>query len=372
MMVATLEKRSNRLWFSLDSHGSTWKASTFLPRERLAVQQWALLQLLEVVYREKLEPAPLVMALSKEHRGSYRQRLFQLANLLAKQTPLVEALEQTPDALPEDTVLALRLASQSGTLPATFAMLSEVQSEAARHRGYDWTGMKGYWLVVAFIMFQMLMLMSIFIVPTFRKLAQESGLRVVGWFGSVVDALIPVAFLLFVCLCILVLLGWASSFRRWMGRRFLPHAGRGSKEAELGPEFGGLLRMLSVNLACGRPVSGALSTLAKYHPHPVVRQRLLLARNEIEQGAEVWDSLRDAKVVTPAEFQALRMAKGAASEAWILRKMAVVRDRTWRARDRWWGSCLQPLTVLIFGVLVGTLAYGMFGSLYGIVRSLAS
>ena len=370
-MVATIEKRSNRSWFSFDSNGATWRASPFLPRERLAVQQWALLQLLEVVYRDKLEPAPLVMALSKEHRGGYRQRLFQLAHLLAKRTPLVDALEQTPDVLPEEAVLALRLASQSGTLPETFAMLSEVQSETARHRGYDWAGMKGYWLAVAFVVSQMLLLMSAFIAPTFRKLGQDMELKVTGRFGSIVDALIPVAFLLFVFVCIVVLLGWATRFRRWFRRRYMPQGWRGSWGSDLGTEFGALFRMLSVNLSSGRPVAGALSTLAKYHSHPVVRQRLLLARNEIEQGAEVWDSLKEAKIVTPAEFKALRMAQGPASEAWVLRKLAVMRNGTWRARDRWWGSFLHPLIVLIFGALVGTLAYSMFGSLYGIVRALA-
>ena len=105
-------------WF----RGPTWYVSTWFG-DGLATQQRSLLRMLSVAHRERLEMGPLIHCLADEHRGRYRWRLRRLAKLLESGTPLVEALEQTPDALDDDTVLALRFGSQTGALASTFEML---------------------------------------------------------------------------------------------------------------------------------------------------------------------------------------------------------------------------------------------------------
>ncbi len=81
---------------------STWRISVFwLPDLRSSVQR-SLLRLLHVAHVERLALAPLVHALALEHRGGNRRRLRRLAFRLAGGMPLIEALEQTPDALSDE------------------------------------------------------------------------------------------------------------------------------------------------------------------------------------------------------------------------------------------------------------------------------
>jgi type II secretory pathway component PulF len=129
--------------------------------------------------------------------------------------------------------------------------------------------------------------------------------------------------------------------------------------------------MLSVTTASGRPLAGALSTLAKYHSNPWIRHRLLLARNEIEQGADPWQGLREAELITPDQEAALSRVHGNASQAWVLRQVAHhLEDRVCESQHRLglWG---HPILAVAFGCVVGWLAFGMFRSLYGLVQSLS-
>ncbi len=48
---------------------------------------------------------PLVANFAEEHRGTYRRQLRRLALRLADGTPLVDALEQTPEVLRDDVGL---------------------------------------------------------------------------------------------------------------------------------------------------------------------------------------------------------------------------------------------------------------------------
>ena len=52
-----------------------------------------------------------------------------------------------------------------------------------------------------------------------------------------------------------------------------------------------VLEKLGVAIEAGRPIAGALSTLARYHFDPTLRHQLLYIRNEVEQGADVWQSM---------------------------------------------------------------------------------
>ena len=53
-----------------------------------------------------------------------------------------------------------------------------------------------------------------------------------------------------------------------------------------------VLRKLEIASAAGRPIPGALSTLARYHFAPQIRHKLLFVRNEVEQGADRCEALR--------------------------------------------------------------------------------
>jgi len=347
-------------------NGTAWKIATPFPDDKREANQASLLQLLDVIYRERLEPAPMIFALAKEHRGMYRQKLRWLGQLLSRSTPLVEALEQVPGALPEESVLALRLGTQSGTLPETMEMLLQTQSDSAKVQKFDWNGLTVYWWSVGATLLIYLAFMRYFIAPTFKKMYEEMEMGREP-FGQTLSEITPAAILLLIFTSLLVLLGCSRWIRNVLRTRILPYRGSWSTQSATSA----ILRMLAVNTASGKPIAGALSTLAKYHTHPIVRQRLLLARNEVEQGADPWNGLKVAKLLSAKEVEAVLAASGNTSKAWVLRQLSRVKEQQKLDLSDRMGTWVHPILALAFGCLVGWMAYSLFGSLYGMVTRFA-
>lgn len=368
-MINTLMRFCQTLFGPGD--GPAWRMVPVMSANQAAVADLALLKLLEACGRQRTDPTPMIEALAEESRGIARARFRYLAKLLRRSTPMIEAIEQIPGILPEDAVLALRLGNQSGTLPETYAMLLESQRQANSRSRFDWTGVFTYWWIVGLVLLAAIVWMNAFIAPTMRKVYDESG-SIAEPFGLSIRSLFPIAFLLLLLVSLLVVVGVFDWLRTWLRNSILRSAGLQSLAMRWSSgRVAGLLRMLSVNTAAGRPIAGALSTLAKYHSNPWIRQRLLLSRNEIEQGADPWQGLREAGLITIDQEAGLSRVQGNASQAWVLRQLAnQLENRVCESQHRL-GLWVHPILAVAFGCVVGWLTYGMFRSLYGLVQSLS-
>ncbi len=166
-----------RRWFPAFLTGPNWRVSTWWPSDSRTAMQRSLLRLLSVAHAERLEVTPLVANLAEEHRGTYRRRLRRLALRLADGTPLVDALEQTPEVLRDETVLAIRFANQTGTLEATYRHLvkhhdaSSIRSEAIMRQTIF------YLFATLLILGLLLSFLMVFIVPTLEHMLDEFGNR---------------------------------------------------------------------------------------------------------------------------------------------------------------------------------------------------
>ncbi|MBU6175573.1 MAG: type II secretion system F family protein, partial [Planctomycetes bacterium] len=164
-----------------------------------------------------------------------------------------------------------------------------------------------------------------------------------------------------------ILLGWSVPIRRWIRRRWMGKW----LSPPLATISAPVLQMLSTSTREGRPIVGALSTLAKYHSDSRVQQCLLFARNEIEQGASEWESMRISGLISSAEQHALESCTGKDSQAWILEQLASKRESNSRRRQTLFEKCVHPVIVLFFGGLVFWLASSTLGSIYTLVLLLA-
>ena len=350
--------------------GPTWYLSTWWPGESLDSMQYSLLSLLAVANEERLDPKPLIAALADEHRGRYRRRLRLLAKRLDSKTTIVPALEKTPYALSDSVVLSLRFGSQSGTLAQTYKQLIETEKLLEGESRTTQGNARGYWAVLAGTMTLILTFFMFFIIPTFKKMFDEFELKLpiatrrllmfVEWVSS--------SFLL------VVLVGFALGWLVWSyrSRRFFRRAvadrmfGRTSllRSSQL-------LRMLSVAVEAGRPLAGSLSTLAKYHFDKNIRQRLLSARNEVEQGVPAWTSLVEAKIISPSESQALSGASGNRDQAWTLRRIATVKQEIANQRFIVRTAFINPVVILIFASIVLWICFSILSALANLISSLA-
>ena len=88
-----------------------------------------------------------------------------------------------------------------------------------------------------------------------------------------------------------------------------------------------VLQLLGVAIQTGRPLAGTLSTLARYHFDPAMRQKLLLARNEVEQGADVWQSLIEAGLLTHPEAHLLNTGERLGNQTWTMTQLVSAKRR---------------------------------------------
>src|SRR5262249_39642232 len=146
--------------------------------------------------------------------------------------------------------------------------------------------------------------------------------------------------------------------RRWrralLGRMFSPL--RELRVADL-------LRKLSVTSRAGRPLAGAVSTLARYHFDPAIRHKLLVVRNDVEHGAEIWQSMGHMGLLTPPEVHLLETSERVGNRSWVLEQLAQLKRRSNVRRLGRWTELAVPLVVLVVGGFVLLQALSVFDSL---------
>jgi len=279
---------------------------------------------------------------------------------------LVDALEETPGVLPADYVLAIRVGQQSGMSHATLEQLRIDNAEdlLGREKSY-WKSYLSYWLSVSFVMTVIYGAFTNLVLPTIRRMMEEFGIEPSLTKIDLVERFSVFPFLAALGLiCFGLVLNWSESFRIWLWNLLRIRTDSSSmKQATL-------LNILANTTMHGRPMSGALSTLAKFHSDSDMRKRLLLARNEIEQGTEPWESLKSVGLITQIQKETLQ-GQSNGNQAWILRTLA----RSLRAHEQfrwsWLTSIVQPLTLIFFGLAVLGLSSTVLDGLYSIVSELA-
>jgi type II secretory pathway component PulF len=156
------------------------------------------------------------------------------------------------------------------------------------------------------------------------------------------------------------------------------HNGRPVRQALFGRLFrpwhelrsADVLQKVGIAVGAGRPISGALSTLARYHFDPTIRQELLFVRNEVEQGSDVWQSLAGVGMLTGPEVQLLGSAERIGNRAWVLKQLVAAKKQRTTRRIQRATEFVLPVLVLVVAVLVVFQALTVFEPLTHIITKL--
>ena len=335
-----------------------------------SAQRQSLLRVLAVAVEENLSLIPLLENWAADERGWQRSRVRRVVSLLNQGRTLPDALEAVPGILREEDVLAIRFDAQTGTRTAAIrSSLVQQQSldQATKVRllrpvVYFCAILPIAAILVAFLQTKILpMLQKIFAEfsaepPAAMQLSNElsRGFAQGGW-------LIVIA-----AFGVLIFL-------------FSTRAGRSLRRAALGRlvrptrqwHVADVLQKISLASSAGRPVAGALSTLARYHFDPLVRQELLFVRNEMEQGADLWNSMSTVGMLTAAEVRALRSGERIGNLPWVLSQLAEVKRRKTSRRLQRWSELVLPALVLLMAAFVLLQALTVFEPLTQLIRGLA-
>lgn len=373
MSESNLPNNTNRprRRLELTLQGARWRATTWWPSDSRTSMQRSLLRILSVAHSQRLDPAVLIANFADEHRGGHRRRLRRLARRLQDGTPLVDALEQTPDVLRDEDVLAIRFAHQTGTLSSTYQYLLDRSNDPPGGVSARLSHTLAYFVCLSIVMVVLLSFLMIMIVPMLRQIYEEFGLTEVPWpfrwlVGGcefLVDYL-PLWILLGLIVAWLI---WSPPSRRFFRRAVATRWIRDVAQARSAE----LLRLLSMAVDAGRPLPGALSTLARYHFDQSFRQRLLFARNEVEQGADVWASLVEAQLLTPQESHALAQSSSSRSRVWTMRRLADWKQQQLGLRREELATFVHPAVTLLFALIVLLICSAMFSLLAQIIQMFA-
>lgn len=343
-----------------------WKSSTWIPGSALRDSQASLMAVLRAGIQQGLPLPLLIQSLASEYRGGYRVTLLKLAKLLDQGVPLLEALEQVPDALSEHDVLGLRLGNQSGMLIPALLEMKANEIESTRTPVLRlWRDAWIYWLVVIGVMLVVITYIKYRVAGMLRNINAELGIsNPLRFMSGFLDSVLWIWSIFLLIVLFLIASGWSFRFRRWIRSMF------GLPVSRVGESDVSVLRLLGMTVKNDRPLVGALSTIAKYHTHGAIRNKMLLARNEIEQGAEVWDALRSVQFLSASQAEALR-GESSVSQAWLLRSFAMGLRDNLQDRERVWVAWLYPIMVLALGTIVFLLSVSVFGFLTNFISSVA-
>jgi type IV pilus assembly protein PilC len=139
----------------------------------------------------------------------------------------------------------------------------------------------------------------------------------------------------------------------------------------IGFHIADVLRNLAIVVRAGKPLSGAVSTLARFHYDPVVRQRLLFVRNEVEQGADVWQSMKAVGLLSDSDADLLQAARVAGNQDWALSQIAGRMTSRAERRIGMMLEMLRPALLIGMGAIVGFVVISLFTPLVSLIRSLA-
>ncbi|MEO8270121.1 MAG: type II secretion system F family protein [Aureliella sp.] len=334
------------------------------------MSELALLRLLALAHRERLDVRPLVSNLACEFRGAPRRRLTRLSRQLMAGVPLVDALEQTPDALRDEDVLSLRFASGSGTLPQTYVELIErAQSRPLEAAGQVRQALK-YGIVLTIVFSFLIAFLMTFISPTFVQMFEEFGLKLPGSYSSLrnttnwIAGWLPLMSMWGLLACGFI---WFVRPVRYLRRWFELRPLRASAQLQRAH----LLRMLAQANEAGKSLPSSLSTLARYHFSRNTRVKLLVARNEIEQGADPWSTLAASQLVNANEAQALSDASTPRLKTWVMRRLAQQKEEVVHDRRSALAMLVHPTVVLLFGVVVAWISIAFFSILVSMISALS-
>jgi type II secretory pathway component PulF len=349
---------------------SSWRMTPLWSFDHPKSVQGSLIRLIRLAQSEQLELAPLVLRLAYEHRFLTRWRLEKLAQRLASGTPLLDALEQTPRLVEDQELLAMRFAWQTGTLKSELPKIIEYNDRSMETDRSSGSPPVSYYVTLSLVTLCSVLLFVAFILPVFQRLFKEMELRAnqsFRWADAVGTFLHSYSILILPWLVVVAMVAWWLNPFQWIRRSVASRLLRSVAERRSAQ----LLRLLATASDAGRPIAGSMSTLARYHFDRTIRAKLLFARNEIELGAEAWESLAMAELLSRKESTSIASSTSSKTRSWLMKRIADGKLDKVRNRIAFFSSFIHPTIIILLGLLVLWLALATFGTLATLVDSLS-
>jgi hypothetical protein len=129
---------------------------------------------------------------------------------------------------------------------------------------------------------------------------------------------------------------------------------------------------LAVTSRAESGIGRACEVSSQILPFPHWSSRFQHARQRLDQGASLGESLQKAKLLTPAEAQALHSALDASSLCWFLQQMAIAHTDKMLRRYSVLVQIIVVSAVVSFAALYSWMIVGLIEALYSLVHHLSA
>ncbi|MCU0720518.1 MAG: type II secretion system F family protein [Pirellula sp.] len=349
---------------------SPWRAISLRKRDDFALIQLFVLRTLKTAVDCKESIPDMLSAAALELRGGARRDLLKLVQQIHSAGSLATACEQFPSLLDEETVLAIRLGEQLEILPDVLTDMIRVQRDRQLAKRYHPESTRFCWMLLIFVYLFWWSSLMYFIAPTMKKMLEEFGAES-PWITQLAFQVADIASIYWPIILIgTVLLGisWISPrTERWLLSLF----GFFRPLRFFQSPSGITKQLLAVAINQKKSLHKALSTLAKYHFHRKTRQRLLVARNDVELGTDSWRAVQSAGILNSEEVRFLSDHSDERLQAYFLKQLAA---NDWQQRERvvsFRYLLINPFITLLFGAFVALFSIGFFAALVYLIHALA-
>lgn len=346
--------------------------SRFMARG-LSSNQATLLWTLAVAAEKNMPLIEEIDALADDNRGRQRRRLRDLSDMLRAGVTLPDALEGIPGILPRQTVFAVRVGFETGAMAAALRTAAVDLSTRIEDENFFSFAYLAYAVILVFFMFGIVSFMLYYILPKFQVIFSDFNvdlpastvlvLQVADVFTQYFFLFVPGTLVLIALIVALFLWGILGGMTileiPGFLLRMIPRL-----------ESASILRNLALAVEMNSPLNDALGMVAAWHPRAQLRRRLSAVELSVEQGDDCFNSLRRHRLVTRAECRILQAAQRAGNLAWALRVIAERVERRLRGRFQIFGEFVQPLLVILLGVVVFAICFAFFSPLVKLLNEL--
>lgn len=311
---------------------------------------------------------PAVEAFAGEWRGGFRRDARELARALDAGTPLVQALRRTPELVPPKALSMIEAGQEAGVLGAAIgeaARLSLPKDSLDKATRPIW-----YLLDMLIVTCGVLGFLFVKILPAFSHIFEDFDAQLplgarqavacsaflVDYYYVAIPAALPLAgAAIYFVLRYFGVVAWEPPLVARMSRRI---------------DTAAVLQLLAAATAAGRPLEPALAAFARNFPNQSLRRKLQRVRDDAQQGADVWQSMRGRGLLSAQEAAMIESAVRVGNLPWMLRETASGIERKVAYRLQIAGQFAMPATALACGAVMFAIIVGFFSPLVALTEKL--
>jgi general secretion pathway protein F len=299
----------------------------------------------------------LTVLVEQEEAPALKSALSALRDAVREGASLADALKANPKVFSQLYMNMVSAGEASGTLEITLDRLADFLDEQVRFHG-RFAAALAYPALMTVIGVGVLFFLFAFVMP-----------RVVGMFEDMKQQLPFITLALLWVVRFLSTLWWAILIALgcvvyYLRRYFATPAGKAWLDARLlrMPVFGSLVRMIAISrftrtlgtlLQSGVPALTALDIVRSVVGNTVLADAIHKARENVREGEPIADPLRRSGLFPPVVIQMVAVGEKSGELEKMLLKISDSFDRTVETRITALMSLLEPVIILVMGLVVG-------------------